>query len=194
MVILSDHGQMNFVRRIKINTLLRRAGYIDVDENNLVTDWRVFGESNGMSATIFLKDKDDKKLWQEVYDFLNEKAADGVWGFNKVRTAQECLEEYQQYGDFAFMVETDGYTTFSDGWSEPIVANADMSDYRLGTATHGYEPEKGPQPVFWCHGPAFREDVVIPRALTIDEAPTLAAAFGQTMPQADGKVLREILK
>ena len=96
-------------------------------------------------------------------------------------------------GDFAFMLETDGCTAFGDDCHEPIVAPMDLSDYRLGKATHGYEPEKGPQPVFLAKGPAFRKDVMLPRGRVIDEAPTLAKIFGQTMPQAEGVCMDELL-
>ena len=34
---------------------------------------------------------------------------------------------------------------------------------------------------------------VVDRAHVTDEAPTLAAVLGQTMPQADGRVLHELL-
>lgn len=192
-ILLSDHGQMDFARRIKVNVLLRRAGLVDVDEEGVVTDWRAFSQSNGMSATIFLKDIEDKALWQQVYDHLQDLASQGVWGFDKVYTEPEVKERYGQYGDFAFMLETDGYTAFSDDWCEPVINPVDLSDYRLGKATHGYEPEKGPQPVFVAAGPDFLPGAYIADALTLDEAPTMAAILGQTMLQAEGRVLHELL-
>ena len=100
---------------------------------------------------------------------------------------------YGWSGPFDFVIETDGYTTYSDDCREPLIAPIDLSDYRLGKATHGYRPEKGPQPVFVAVGPAFKEDVTIPFAYTIDEAPTFAHILGQSMPQAEGRVLTEIL-
>lgn len=193
-ILLSDHGQMDFARRLKLNLVLRRGGFVDVDENGVVTDWRAFSQSNGMSATIFLKDPADKVLWQQVYDYLCELAKQGVWGFDKVYTEEEARERYGMSGDFAFMVETDGYTAFGDGWMEPIVNPMDLSDYRLGQATHGYEPEKGPQPVFVAAGPAFRPGAVIAKAHVTDEAPTIAHILGTQMPQAEGRVLRELLR
>jgi len=146
-----------------------------------------------MSATIFLKDPDDKELWQQVYDYLQGLAADGVWGFNKVYTEAEARERYGMYGDFAFMLESDGYTSFAESWREPVIHPVDLTDYRLGKATHGYEPEKGAQPVFVARGPAFRDGAYIENARVIDEAPTVARILGQTMPQAEGRVLEELL-
>ena len=145
-VILSDHGQMNFVRRVKLNCLLARGGFIDQDGAGQVTDWRAFAQSNGMSATIYIKEGAGKALEREVGDFLRGLAREGVWGFQEVLTRREARRRYGMYGPFAFMVETDGYTAFSDSWEEPLLADADPADYRLGQATHGYQPEKGPQP------------------------------------------------
>jgi len=190
-VILSDHGQMDFARRLKMNVVLRRGGFIDVDDMGKVTDWRAFSQSNGMSATIWVKNESDK---DEVYKYLCKLRDEGVWGFDEVLTRDEVAKEYGFDGDFDYVLETDGYTAFGDGWMEPIVNPIDLSDYRLGMATHGYKPEKGPQPVFLCHGPSFKEDVLIEHGSVIDEAPTLAASFGGVMPQAEGKVIREILK
>ena len=192
-VILSDHGQMNFARRLKVNVMLERGGFIDLDSDGNVSDWRAFSQSNGMSATIFLKDPDNKVVWQQVYDYLLARCAEGVWGFDKIYTEKESRERYGMSGDFAFMLETDGCIAFGDDCHEPIVAPMDLSDYRLGKATHGYEPEKGPQPVFLAKGPAFRKDVMLPRGRVIDEAPTLAKIFGQTMPQAEGVCMDELL-
>lgn len=193
-VLLSDHGQRDFARRIKINLLLRRGGFIDVDENGKIADWRALAQSNGMSATIFLKDPADEALAGEVYDYLKGLADQSVWGFTKIHTEAWTREHYGMYGGFAFMVESDGYTSFSDDWHEPIINPVDMTDsHRMGTATHGYQPENGPQPVFVARGPGFKAGAYLDDAFVIDEAPTIARMFGDAMPQAEGRVLEELL-
>lgn len=190
-VILSDHGQMNFARRLKVNVLLNRGGFLTVAEDGSLKNWKAFSLSNGMSATVHVKEKKDEKA---VYDYLNDLLSKGVYGFSKIYTREEVSEKYGLDGDFSFVLETDGFTTFSDGWTEPVLNAVDFSDYRLGKATHGYEPEKGPQPVFVCTGPSFKKDVMVPFCKTIDEAPTLARTFGGEMPEAVGKVIEDILK
>lgn len=189
-VIISDHGQMNFVRRLKVNVLFSRKGWITLDEDNKIKDWKVYAQSNGMSASVWVKDSTMEK---EVYEYLCSLLKEGIWGFSKVWKKKEVNEKYGFSGSFTFVLETDNYTTFSESYLEPIISNADFSDYRLGNATHGYEPEKGPQPIFVAHGPAFKEDVTIPFSFTIDEAPTFAHILGQEMPQAEGRVITEIL-
>ena len=193
-ILLSDHGQMDFARRIKVNVLLRRGGFIDVDENGNITAWRAFAQSNGMSATVVLHDPTDKQLYEEVGAYLRRLASEEVWGFTQVQTEEEVRQRYGTYGGFAYMLESDGCTAFGESWKEPLVNPMNLDDYRLGKATHGYHPEKGPQPVFVARGPAFRPGVVLEDAFTIDEAPTIAAILGQTMPEAEGRILHELLK
>jgi len=190
-VVLSDHGQMNYSRRLKLNVLLQRGGFIQLSPDGSVLDWQAFSQANGMSATIFLKNK-DKSLRDKVYDYLLELCKEGVWGFTTVYTEQEVRKKYGMYGDFSFMVETDGYTAFSDSCNEPILVPIDFSDYRTGNATHGYEPEKGPQPFFLVTGPDFKQDILIPSCEIIDEAPTFAKLLNTSLPEAEGKCLDSI--
>lgn len=192
-VILSDHGQMDFTRRIKMNVLLQRGGLLDVAPDGTLYDWQAYAQSNGMSATIHLRDHNNLTLRQRVYEYLKQLAAEGVWGFKQVYTVDEVRERYGTYGAFSYMVETDGDTAFSDDWLEPVESPVVLTDYRLGYATHGYEPEKGPQPVFMGRGPAFKEGAMIAKASVVDEAPTLAKILGQEMPQAEGRCLGELL-
>ena len=192
-ILVSDHGQMDFARRLRINVLLRRGGFIDVDDQGNITAWRAFGQANGMSVVVVLKDPADEKLREEVGEYLRRLEREEVWGFT-VHTPEEVRERYGVYGNFAYMLETDGYTAFSESWNEPLVNPVDITDYRLGKATHGYEPEKGPQPIFVAAGPAFRPGAVLEQADIIDEAPTYAAILGQTLPQAEGRVLHELLR
>ena len=92
------------------------------------------------------------------------------------------------------MLESDGYTSFAEDYKRPMVKALDLSDYRFGRATHGHNPDKGPQPVFFAFGPAIKEGVQLERRPTVDEAPTYAKVLGVEMPWADGKPIDEILK
>ena len=48
--------------------------------------------------------------------------------------------------------------------------------------------------MFYCKGPAFREDVVLEEGKLIDEAPTIARAMGFDMPDTDGAPVFDLLK
>ena len=119
-----------------------------------------------------------------------------VYGISEVFTAKEIQEKEHLKGDFSFVLETDGYTTFGNDWNRPLVTpyEDDGEDYKFGHATHGYLPEKGPQPVFIGFGPDIKKGVVLENGNVIDVASTCAELLGFTMENVDGKSIREILK
>ena len=124
----------------------------------------------------------------ELVDFLVDHVRHGISSREEAR-AEEHLD-----GDFAFVIETDGYTSFSEDWNRPLIKQNTNSDYRFGKATHGHHPDRGPQPVFLGFGPDIREGVRIGRRSTVDEAPTYAKILGLDYPHADGRAMDEILK
>lgn len=193
-VILSDHGQMDLSRKVSLNALLVQEGFIDLAPDGQLYDWRAFAQSGGMSAAVYLDDPENKDLYQHVQAYLQKLVDEKVWGFTKVYTIPELQEKYGTYGPFSFMVATDGQTAVLENLTGPALTQIDLSDCRTGSATHGYEPEFGPQPVFLGRGPAFKEGAVLAQARLIDEAPTLARILGQEMSQAEGRCLEELLK
>ena len=149
--------------------------------------------SNAMSAMVYLKDPANVQDYAKTYAVLQKMAAEGIYGFTTVYTKDET-KAMGLDGDFSFVLETDGYTSFSTDWNRPAVRPFDRNDFRYGHATHGYLPEKGPQPTFMAVGPSFRENVWLDSAAMIDEAPTFAALLGVPLPAADGKILQELLR
>lgn len=194
IVVVSDHGQMETKRIIKPNVYLKEKGFITTDENGNVVDYKAFCLSDAMSDLVYLKDPSDKETYDAVYKLLSQMAEEGIYGFNEVLTAQEIDEREQLNGDFSFVLETDGYTSFSDSTQRPVIKPYDTSDYRYGRATHGYNPDFGPQPVFNAIGPDFKQNVVIDRRPIVDEAPTWAKLLGFELKGAQGKVIEEFLK
>ncbi len=191
--LTSDHGQRQIVRSVKVNALLTDAGFIEIDAKGKVKNWRAYCFSNAMSSLVYLKDPSDKKTRDEVYAYLNKLRDEGIYGFSKVMTKEEARELHLD-GDFEFVLETDGYTSFSDSCRRPLVPPMDLSDFRFGRATHGYYPSAGPQPVFLAKGPHIKPGAKAPRHDIVDEAPTYAAVLGVGMPDAEGKAIEEMLK
>ena len=184
IVILSDHGQINITRSISPNVYLTDKGYITLDSNGRIKAWRAYVKSAGASAHVYLKDPSDEKLRDEIYSMLTDMANEGIFGFERVYTVAEVNEKYGLSGDFSFVLETDGYTSFGEWTVRPAVRGFDLSDYRFGRGTHGHEPSKGPSPVFIAKGPDFKSGVAIPRGSILDDAPTIASALGISLPDA----------
>ena len=189
--IVSDHGQMDIRRAVAINALFAEKGLITLDENGGFKDWRAWVKSGGLSALVYVKDPADE---QQVYDLLCHLRDEGVYGVSEVFTREEAARDHHLDGAFSFVLETDGMTTFSSEWTRPLVRPLTNADYRLGRATHGYMPHKGPQPTLIAFGPHIKPGVVLSDANLVDEAPTIAHALGLTMDNVEGHVLHELFK
>ena len=194
LVMVSDHGQRDICRALHLNVLLADNGFIQTDETGKIRSWEAVCTSNAMSTLVYLCDKKDEKLKNQVYECLKRLQDEGVYGIGRILTEEEAREEEGLYGRFSFVIESDGYTSFGDRAVRPLVQNFDISDYRFGRATHGYIPDLGAQPVFVAKGPDFCENVTLPRGNVIDEAPTYAKLLGVELPDADGKAMDVFLK
>ena len=194
LILVSDHGALDFTRRIRLNRVLQEGGFQTVTPEGKLDTWQAYAQSNGMSAYIYLKDPKDPELYRRVKEYLDKLASQCVWGFSEVMTEETVLQRYGLKGDFSFVLEGDGYTNFLDALVGSLGMNVERKDYRLGNATHGHMPEKGPQPFLCARGPSFQPGARLEQGYIIDIAPTAAAIMGQTMPQAEGRVLSELLK
>lgn len=192
-VVVSDHGQLNINRIICPNVFLADKGYIRTDADGNLTDWDAYVASGALTAHVYLSRPDDKVLYDEVYSLLTEMAKEKIYGFERVFTVDEVKEKYGLFGDFSFVLETDGFTSFGDDWRRPVVRELDTSDYRFGHGTHGHMPEKGPQPPFLGMGPSFKCGVVLKEGSILNHAPTFAKILGVSLPEAQGMPVDELL-
>ena len=192
-VIVSDHGQINISRAISPNVYLVDKGYINLDKYGKIMQWSAFSKSAGASAQVYLSDPFNRELYNSVYALLLDMAKEGIYGFESVYTVEETKERYGLYGDFSFVLETDGYTSFGDWVTRPSVRGFDFSDYKFGKGTHGHIPEKGPQPMLIAFGPSFKQGIVVPMGSILNHAPTFAAVLGLKFKDTEGVPVYEIL-
>lgn len=193
-VIVSDHGQLPITRVVCPNVFLADRGLISLDEGGNVTSWDAYIASGALMGEVYLARPDDKQLYDKVYGLLSDMAEEGIYGFTRVFTVDEVREKYGLYGDFSFVIETDGFTSFGESAVRPAVRLLDTADYRFGKGTHGHLPERGPQPIFIAKGPSIKENVTLAEGSILNHAPTFAKIFGLTLPDADGVPVSEILK
>ena len=147
-----------------------------------------------MSAVVFLRDANDADLYNRVYTFLQSLLEQEVYGFSRIFTEEESRTQEHFGGPFSFVLETDGYTSFGDYCSRPLVRDLTNEDYRFGAATHGYLPRFGPHPMLLAKGPSIRENTVLCGNHIVNEAPTYAKILGADLPNTDGSPIDEILK
>ena len=192
-VATSDHGQLDTVRAVRPNVLLAKNGFIRLNADGSVKDWDAWCYPIGLSAQIVLRDLADSELRERVGNMLNHYCNEGVWGFSRVYTAEEAVREHLA-GDFSFVLETDGYSSFDVGWTGPYTSNHPMDECgNCRRGSHGHHPDKGPSPVFIGFGPAFKAGAVLSNANLVDGAPTYAKILGVSLPDADGHPLEELL-
>ena len=192
--IVSDHGQLDITRCVNLNVLLAEKGLIDVDENGKIRDCVAYSKSGGLSALIYLKNRDSVEDYERTKAVLEELKAEEIYGIGDLFTEEEARAKHRLGGNFSFVIETDGFTTFGNEWTRPLARPLDNSDYRVGHATHGHLPEKGPQPTLIAFGPHIKPGVVLENANLVDEAPTFARALGFEMEDIDGRCLEELFR
>lgn len=191
--IVSDHGQMNTTRTIRPNVLLREAGLISVADDGKLLSYTAFCKSLGMASLVYLRHPDSFEDKALVGKFLSGLCERGVYGISRVYTREEMQREEHFSGEFSFVLETDGYTEFSNDWNSPLIQNHQLENYRISRATHGYHPDKGPQPTLLAFGPGIRQGTILPNALLVDEAPTFGKALDIELSDIDGVVLKDLL-
>lgn len=192
-ILLSDHGQLDVKRSVNPNVVFASEGLINTDGDGNVIDWSAYSMSIGASSHIYLKDKCDRVLWQKTYDLLTEMCESGLYGIIRVYTLAEVQKEHRLSGDFSFVIETDGYTTFSDNTTGSVVTPLTCEDYRVGKATHGYLPHLGPQPIFIAKGPGVKKNIILESGNLVDAAPTMARLLEIELTNTDGKAFEELL-
>lgn len=193
-VLTSDHGQRNISKVVNPNVYLQEKGLIRLDLNGKMKEWDAWCLSGGMSANIYLKNPDQKEQIKNIYHCLQELKEQKDSGIERIFTKEEVKEQEHLEGDFSFILEAKEGYSFGDKVDPPYETKLEPTDYRYGRATHGYLPQKGPQPTFWAKGPDFRENVILEEGNLVDEAPTLAALLGIDLPGTDGRVMRELLR
>lgn len=190
-VFCSDHGQVDIHMSVNANKLLIENGLLTIDKEGKMTDWKAYVQSSGVSAHVYVKDPANTDLVSEVYELLNKNRE--LLCIEHIFTRKQVKQTYHLDGDFSFVLESKtgssfGFNILAD-YQNPIM----NEDYRVSRGTHGHIPSKGEQPCLILSGPGVLEGKELSVAKVVDIAPTCAAILGFEMPQADGRVLREIL-
>lgn len=195
IVFTSDHGQMNYMRKLSLNKKLAQDGYITLDMQGNIICYTAFVKSAGLSSQVHIAEDADEKIKDKIFEYLCTLRDSGIYGFDEILTKAQAKQRYHLEGDFEFVLEGDGYTALYDNadFTEPLSMPIDTSDYKYMRATHGHMPEKGPQPTIMFAGPSIKSGVVIKNGRIIDQAPTYAKLLGTVLPQADGNPIDAVL-
>ena len=195
IIVLGDHYQKDTFTAIYINYWFLQKGWITVKGGRL-SQWQVYCKNCDGSAYVYIR-KGFGYLKDAVREVLLDLAGDGDGGIEQVIEGKDAAALGAD-PHCSFMLEARDGFYFLDGFRSPSRQVDDMN-VRDGDepmrATHGYLPGKpGYQTVFMAKGPDIANKAEILSMCLVDEGPTLARLLGVTLPDADGRVIRQLIR
>ncbi len=188
--VVSDHGFRLVKRQIRLNAALARAGLLEVADGKVVKS-QAYVVPEGGTALLYVTVPDSSGE-------ILSRAKPAIAAVEGVDTIVEP-NGYKQYGlpqptdnnqmGALFIIPKEGYA-FNAAATEPVVVDAAEG----GLGAHGYvasDPELSA--LFIASGAGIARGAALGTIDNVDVAPTLARLLGLTLPDADGRVLEEIL-
>lgn len=184
VVIATDHGFKKVSKLIYPNVVLRKAGMIQIDKEQ-VSACDAYVMAQGGMAFVYVTDpKKREALLPQLRDmFFATEGVDRVFdGTEGPTLGMPAPSENEGMGDlilypkagYAFQGRYDG--------EEPVVVSTNY----LGT--HGYlntDPQLDGAFIAWGYG--IKPGAKVPRISNLDVAPTLAELLGVKLPNVEGR-------
>ena len=191
VMISSDHGFKKVAKIVYPNVLLKQAGLLTAT-GSTVAHCDVVAVAEGGLAFVYVTNAARKA---ELLPALKQRfaAAEGIAqvidGHEGPTLGMPTPEENQGMGDLVLFAK-DSYAFKGEAAGDAAVA---VSHNYLGT--HGY-PASDPEldGIFIAQGNRIKPGVSLPRVANLDVAPTIAEILGLQIPNAEGRVLTEILR
>lgn len=190
IAVTADHGHLDIRQVISINRFFLDNGFITLDSDNNVKTWKAWFQSCSLSGHVYISD-DDPAIAEQVKNLLEENK--DLLQIERVFTKEEVDAEWHLSGDFTYVLESYGNSSFSSNYLNPLFTPTNNSSYRTSLATHGHLPYKGVQPTFFVCNPFTDRQVYLPEGRIIDQAPTLASMLDFQMTTCDGHPIEELL-
>lgn len=197
IILLGDHSQLNEHTAIFINSILRKKGYIKTNKKGQIIYWDVLLKNCDGSAYIYMKDKKNTQLKQEIYQLLLELQADEKMGIEHIFTTNKAIELGAD-PQCAFMIEAKKGFYFLDDCIQDVTKKIEAQEIgiipHITMATHGYLPNKKDYTtVFMASGAFIKNNVEVETMELVDIAPTIAKILDIKLKEIDGKVIESFL-
>jgi predicted AlkP superfamily pyrophosphatase or phosphodiesterase len=169
--VVSDHGFAAIQHDVNLYAAFRQAGFITVNQDGKISDWKAVPWAAGGSAAVMLADPKDDALRAKVKEFLDTLARDPANGIERIVSPDE-LKRDGGFPGAAFVIALQvGYET-AYSLSPPLItppANLGM---------HGYLPERAEmRSTFLIAGPGIAKGRELSEIDMRQIAPTLAAVL-----------------
>jgi predicted AlkP superfamily pyrophosphatase or phosphodiesterase len=179
VIVLGDHGFSNIHSTLFPNVWLRDNGFTTPSQVNSQENWKALFHSNGGSAFLHLKDKNDKTTVQKLRTILKSLPEGQKRMFRIVERAELDSIGADPNAVLALAAIKGVSFSSSDKGKEPVRA--------ASGGTHGYFPDfKEIQTGFIGYGTGFKKGVVIPVMGLQDMAPIVSSLLGLSFEAPDG--------
>jgi predicted AlkP superfamily pyrophosphatase or phosphodiesterase len=191
LFIVSDHGFSPINRMILPNVILRKAGLVAAGTNKKTAEPVQIVTQGGAAFVYVLDDHQRSEIIERI-----KKALKGMEGLSKI-VGPESFKDYgvanpkedPRAPDLILFAEEG--CTFGD----TAAGELPFIDKPERKGSHGHDadlPDLHATFVAW--GAGIKAGVRLGEISNIDVAPTIAKLLGLSIPNADGKVLKEALK
>lgn len=189
--LLGDHGHKDVKNVFSINTVLKDMGYITVKDGKIVS-YRIICHPSSFTSVVYLDGISEEEA-ESVFEDIKLRYPGTI---DRIMTREEADEIYHLSGPFSLVIDSYDNTIFS--FSPFLSATMDRKEAdrnNINYSTHGYSPEKGPQPPFAVCGRRANAGKRIKWGRLVDEGPTILSLFGLKLDgDIDGRVIEGMIK
>ncbi|MCI0488530.1 MAG: alkaline phosphatase family protein [Blastocatellia bacterium] len=187
--IVSDHGFAAVEKKFEPNVVLVKEKLITLDSEGKPVRWKAAAWPSGGSCAIRLRDPADKETAAKVADIFRSIAARRHAPLSRVLTPDE-LKRLGAIPEAALMLDAAPGYMFGEELTGPDIHES--KDYR---GQHGHLPSRVEmRSSLIVYGEGARAGARMTLARMIDIAPTAATLLGISLPEAEGRAIREFLK
>ena len=182
--IVSDHGFVEVSYDININKGLKDAGFITLDNNGKIKSWKAYGWYAAGMCGIVLQNPNNKKLYNEVYDYLLKLTENPKNGIKTLYTKEELVKK-KAFTSASFALSAKHGYRFNKKFTDKLITKSET------IATHGFEPnDKELMASYFIEGSNIPKNKKLYNVKLIDIAPTLAKLMDIKLKTAEGKAIK----
>lgn len=188
IIVLGDHSFKDVNKVVKLNKLFLKNNLLEVNEKNLITNWKVYMNTCDGSCYIYLnkEEKNNSTLKNKVKNLILDYSKKNNNFIERLLTSEEAAS-FGADPNCTFMLEAnEGYYFLTD-LDGDIIQDVG-STYDKGT--HGYCPNKKDYETFFMAvGPSIKKNFSIGTMNLVDIAPTLSKILNIHLKDTDGKAI-----
>ena len=184
-LLVSDRGMSRVESTFNPNVVLAKKGWLTVDPQGNITEWKALAQPLGGAAAIYVKNPNEEKTVEAIFQELHEKPDSPVWRIVK----RQELSRLGANPQAALFLEAAPSYVMGAAVTGGMISKANVR------AASGYLPQRVElRPVLIGFGKGVKADAKLEYARLSDVAPTIARLLGFTQPASRGRVLAELLQ